>query len=58
MMKQANNVNVVKKISNIAKKKIATQKCKLQQRWRYCNKRGKHVKESQKKWWKNVATKL
>jgi len=49
MMKQANNVNVVKKISNIVKKKFATQKCKLQQRWRYCNKRGKHVKESQKK---------
>jgi hypothetical protein len=47
-----------KKISNIAKYIFATKKCELQQRQRYCNKRGKHVKESKKKWWKNVATKL
>jgi hypothetical protein len=49
MMKQANNVNVVKKKFKHYKKKIATKKWKLQQRWKYCNKRGKLVKESQKK---------
>jgi len=49
MMKLANNVNVVKKKFKHYKKKIAMKKCKLQQRWKYCNKRGKLVKESQKK---------